>query len=234
MTRLTRTSAARLTLQDADATNLTDPTAFPLTRRARDYSVERPVERPVDRQSFDRLMLEHLPAAHRLAVRLSGDAERADELVQEAMLRASRSWRSFRGQARFTTWLFQIVINVFRDQLRARNRRLRLTDRSLDETILDAGAVEPRELMSGAELGELVARHVSNLPPRQREVLVLVAYEEMTPSQAATVLGISEQNARTNLHFARQTLKKQLAAYLDEERCGNRRSSISSDRGVRG
>src|SRR5262245_18905115 len=70
-------------------------------------------DRTVDRGSFDRLMLEHLSAAHRLAIRLSGDVDRAEELVQEAMLRASRSWSGFRGQSKFTTWLFAIVINVF-------------------------------------------------------------------------------------------------------------------------
>jgi RNA polymerase sigma-70 factor (ECF subfamily) len=173
----------------------------------------------VDRQSFDRLMLEHLPAAHRLAIRLSGDLDRAEELVQEAMLRASRGWSGFRMQCKFTTWLFQIVINVFRDQLRKRG-----AVEIVDQEIVDPGAMSPEELVSGTELGELVARHVSSLPPRQREVLVLVAFEQMRPSEAASVLGISEQSARTNLHFARQTLKKHLAAYLGEDRCENGRT----------
>src|SRR4051812_9131078 len=80
-------------------------------------------EPAVDRESFERLMTEHLAAAHRLAIRLTGRAESAEDLVQEAMLRASRAWQSFRGQSRFTTWLFQIVINVFRDRLRRREIR---------------------------------------------------------------------------------------------------------------
>jgi RNA polymerase sigma-70 factor (ECF subfamily) len=173
----------------------------------------------VDRASFDRLMLEHLPAAHRLAIRLTGDLDAAEELVQEAMLRASRAWDGFRMQCKFTTWLFQIVINVFRDQLRKRRQV-----EEVSEEFADAGSFSPADLVSGAELGELVARHVSHLPPRQREVLVLVAYEQMRPSEAAAVLGISEQSARTNLHFARQTLKKHLAAYLGEDRCENGRT----------
>src|SRR6185503_4391022 len=105
-----------------------------------------------------------------------------------------------------------IVINVFRDQLRKRRPVVEVSDE-----FTDAGSFSPMELVSGAELGELVARHVSHLPPRQREVLVLVAYEQMRPSAVASVLGISEQSARTNLHFARQTLKKHLAAYLGED-----------------
>jgi RNA polymerase sigma-70 factor (ECF subfamily) len=174
----------------------------------------------VDRPSFDRLMLEHLPAAHRLAIRLTGDVDRAEELVQEAMVRASRRWDSFRMQSKFTTWLFQIVINVFRDQLRKR----KVVDEVPDD-LIDSSTFTPAELVSGNELGELVARQVSRLPPRQREVLVLVAYEQMRPSEAAAVLGISEQSARTSLHFARQSLKKHLAAYLGEDRCENGRTA---------
>jgi RNA polymerase sigma-70 factor (ECF subfamily) len=173
----------------------------------------------VDRQAFDRLMLEHLPAAHRLAIRLTGKLDGAEELVQEAMLRAARSWSSFRMQSKFTTWLFQILINVFRDQLRKRSGGQQISDEMVDH-----GAVSPAALLSGAELGELVARHVSSLPPRQREVLVLVAYEQLRPSEAAAVLGISEQSARTNLHFARRTMKQRLAAYLGEDRCENGRT----------
>jgi RNA polymerase sigma-70 factor (ECF subfamily) len=175
----------------------------------------------VDRDSFDRQMLEHLPAAHRLAIRLCGSLDMAEEVVQEAMCRASRAWTSFRGQARFTTWLIQIVINVFRDQI----RRPRPVE-PVPEELHDPRSFSPSEFLSGAELGELVARHVSALPERQREVLVLITYEQMPPAQVAEVLGISDQSVRTNLHLARQALKKQLAAYLGEEPCDRRRRTI--------
>jgi RNA polymerase sigma-70 factor (ECF subfamily) len=162
-------------------------------------------------------MLEHLPAAHRLAIGLSGTADAGEELVQESMLRASRSWQSFRGEAAFTTWLFQIVINVFRDSIRRRSSE---PTELLEQA--DRRSSDPRDLASGAELGALIAQHVSHLPPRQREVLILIAYESFSIGQAAGLLGISQQNVRTNLHFARQALKTRLGAYLGgEDRCEN-------------
>jgi RNA polymerase sigma-70 factor (ECF subfamily) len=159
----------------------------------------------VDRDSFDRLMLEHLSAAHRLAIRLAGDVDRAEDLVQEAMLRASRCWSGFRGQSKFTTWLFAIVINVFRDQLRKKG-----ADEAIDEDLRDARSMEPRELLSGSELAELIARHVSSLPPRQREVLVLVTYEGLSIAETAGLLQITAQNVHSNLHAARERLRTQL------------------------
>jgi RNA polymerase sigma-70 factor (ECF subfamily) len=71
----------------------------------------------VDRTTFDRLMLESVPAAQRFAICLIGDVHAAEDVMQEALLRAHRSWKTFRGQSRFTTWLMRIIINCFRDQL---------------------------------------------------------------------------------------------------------------------
>src|SRR4051794_26771466 len=73
-----------------------------------------------DRHTFDRLVLEHLTTAHRFAIRLTGDPDEAEELVQEALGRAAGAWRTFAGRSTFRTWLLQIVVNAFRDHLRRR------------------------------------------------------------------------------------------------------------------
>ena len=165
----------------------------------------------IDRHTFDQLVSSHLPAAMRFAVRLCGDVHSAEDLVQEALYRAARAWQSFRGQAAFKTWLFQIVVNVFRDQLAKAERDAG----ELKDDLPDTRSREPGDHMAAGELGPMLASLVSALPPRQREVLVLVAYEGLTPAQAAAVLAISETNARANLAHARQRLKEQLGAYLD-------------------
>jgi RNA polymerase sigma-70 factor (ECF subfamily) len=169
----------------------------------------------VDRQTFDRLMLDHLDGAQRFAVRLTGDAALAEELVQEALVRAAGAWQSFRGDSAFRTWLLQVVVNVFRDRLRARAGPAGLEDAN---DVADARDVEPAARLEARELAETVAACVSALSPRQREVIVLVAYEQLTTRQAAAVLGITDGNARTTLHLARESLKKRLAPYFSEER----------------
>jgi RNA polymerase sigma-70 factor (ECF subfamily) len=168
----------------------------------------------VDRDTFDRLMLEHLSAALRFAIRLLGDPHEAEDLVQDAILRAARNWQSFRGQAAFRTWLFQIVINAFRDRLRAK----REPSQAMEDDVVDRRSIDPLMAMQGGELAEIVAKHVSALPPRQREVLVLLTYEQLSVPEAAKLLETSEQNVRTNLHFARERLRKDLSAYLSEKR----------------
>lgn len=160
-----------------------------------------------DRTAFDRLIVEAIPAMLRFATRLCGNASDAEDIVQEALLRAARNWRSFRGDAKISTWLFRIVINAFRDQpVRGANGI------EQDVAVSDIG----HGRAEAEEFGAIVVRHVSNLPPRQREVLVLIAFEQLSTANAAAVLGISEQSVRTNLHIARERMRENLAKYMNE------------------
>jgi RNA polymerase sigma-70 factor (ECF subfamily) len=168
----------------------------------------------VDRESFDRLLLQHLSAAQRFAIRLAGDAHAAEDLLHDAIVRAACGCDGFRGHARFTTWLFQIIVNCFRDRTKARGTE------EFDGEIADVRSSDPASAIDENELGRLVAQRVSSLPPRQREVMVLVVFENMSVWDAAEVLGISETNVRVNLSYARQRLKQELAGYLSENQRG--------------
>ena len=166
-----------------------------------------------DPTSLDHLVHEHLPAALRFATRLTGDAEAAEDLVQESLLRAVRSWRSFRGEAAFRTWLFRIVINVFRGRLlRPAPEQFNLDEEGAP--FIDATHAAPPEAAMAAELGRLIAREIALLPPRQREVLVLIAYEGLSTGEVAQVVGISEPNVHSTLWAARARLKVRLAPFL--------------------
>jgi RNA polymerase sigma-70 factor, ECF subfamily len=167
-----------------------------------------------DLRLLDRLVAEHLPAAMRFAARLTGNGEAAEELVQEALYRAVRGVGSFRGQAQFRTWFYRILITAFRDQLVAAARRP--YGGELAEGLAGRDDDPAATAMLG-ELQELVARQISSLPPRQREVLLLISYEQLRPSEAAEVLGISESSVHANLHYARARLREELAAYLSEK-----------------
>ena len=166
------------------------------------------MDKPTDRAAFERQVLEQLPRALRFAVRITGDADCAEEIVQEAMLRASQSWHTYRGQALFRTWLFRIILNVFRDRLRHTRTNVGL---SLD--IDDPKAAEPSVELEAKEFERFVARCVSALPPRQREVLVLSAYEGFTAMEIAELLQITTKNVYATLHVARGRIREQLSPY---------------------
>ncbi len=164
-----------------------------------------------DRATFERLVDENLPHALRLALRLTGNLDAAEEVVQETMLRASKGWRSFRGDCEFRTWLFRIVINTFQDWLTKRPSAV-----PLSHDVDDTRSVEPIVCAATKELGRIIAQRVSSLPARQREVLLLMAYEGLTPREIATVVGITEANVHATLHVARRRLRRLLAPYFAE------------------
>jgi RNA polymerase sigma-70 factor (ECF subfamily) len=170
----------------------------------------------VDRAQFDQLLLDHLPAALRLATRLTGDPASAEDVLHDAVARASAAWRSLRGADAARAWFARVVVNAFRDHLR-QARRLPISEPLReDENLGDLRQVGPASAASGREFAEIVAVAVSTLPPRQREVLVLIAFESLAPADAAGALGITEQNLRTTLHLARAALRKRLEPYLSE------------------
>jgi RNA polymerase sigma-70 factor (ECF subfamily) len=164
-----------------------------------------------DRTTLDRLVFDHLPSALRLAVRLTGDPDEAEELVQDSLVRVTCGWSGFRGDSSFQTWLFRIVVNTFRDRLRRRPPM-----GSLENDVDDRVTPGPAEAVFQSGRGGVVALKVSALPSRQREVLVLSVYEQLPPREVAAVVGISEANVYSTLHQARARLRKELSVYMAE------------------
>jgi RNA polymerase sigma-70 factor, ECF subfamily len=159
--------------------------------------------RPIDRRAVDQLVVEHLPAALRLAARLAGESH-AEDLVQEALCRVLRQWKSFRAESSFKTWLLQIVVNVDRD------RRRRTRPEQLDPGDVASLAAGPSEQAAANELQHKLRAAVDRLPARQWEVAHLMWGEGLSAAETASVLGIAEANVYVNLHHARSKVAASL------------------------
>ena len=180
----------------------------------------------VNQGLLDRLVADDLPRAMRFALRLTGCHETAEEIVQEVLYRVVRTASSFRGESQFRTWFYRIIISAFRDQLAATARHR--CAHELTDQLADPHSEDPSAATMADELRSLIAQRVSALPPRQREVLVLIAYEQVPPREAAKLLGISESNVHANLHYARARLRRNCA--LSE---GIARWTVNRNRSIR-
>src|SRR4029078_4990334 len=141
---------------------------------------------PIDRHTVDQLVVEHLPAALRFAQRLTNDPDAAGEIVQEALCRVLKRWKTFRGAASFSTWLMQIVLNVDRDRRRRRDQF------GPPPNDVAAKMARPNELAAAAEVGESIRMAIDSLPERQREVALLRFGEGLSVSEVAYVLQTTE------------------------------------------
>jgi len=159
-----------------------------------------------DRSAFDEIVTRHGPFALRVAARLIADPRIAEEVVQEAMVRAWCQCSRFdERRARFTTWLYRIVVNLCIDH------RRRIQPEPMPEEFDPADpAAGTLEMMEVMERDATLARELSRLPARQRAAMTLVYDEGLSGAEAAEVLGLSAKAVERLLARARAFLREAL------------------------
>jgi len=153
-----------------------------------------------------------------LAYRLTGDEEDARDVVQDAYLRAFRSIKRFRGDARFSTWMYRITANCASTHLvkRSKGRHEELSD---DEPVADPRPeVDPEGMAESGALRDRVTDALAELPPRLRAVVVLRDIYDLPHEAIASELGITEAAAKVRLHRARRKLRERLLPMPGEEK----------------
>jgi RNA polymerase sigma-70 factor, ECF subfamily len=144
-----------------------------------------------------------------LAERMLGRRSEAEEVAQEVFVRLWKQaphWQP--GQARFDTWLHRVALNLCYDRLR--RRRDEVPDGALDEVPAD-GEGAPDALLQARQRRRRVAGALAELPPRQREALVLQYYQELSNGEAAALMGIGIEALESLLARARRNLRALLA-----------------------
>jgi RNA polymerase sigma-70 factor, ECF subfamily len=175
-----------------------------------------------DRVHFEEEALEHADQLYRIALRLSGSQQTAEELVQETYLRAFRGWRGFRPGSNLAAWLATILRNVFLDEARKQSRRP--AQESFEDTseyylynhLSEAGA-EPQEAVLNRLSGGAIADALGDISPTFREVVVLVDIGDFSYQDAADILGVPIGTVMSRLHRGRRALKQALASRASED-----------------
>lgn len=165
-----------------------------------------------DRKAFDEIVRTIYPRLQRWALVKAGGGDDADEIVQRTLVRVHRGLDGFRGDARFTTWVYRIANNVWLDMERSRASRSKMEESIMTQRATDVGPTEPGpdERLARREAAELLASFFGELAPRQREVLELVDLQGYEPTEAASIMDVSPSTARVHLHRARSALRRMI------------------------
>jgi RNA polymerase sigma-70 factor (ECF subfamily) len=168
-----------------------------------------------DTESFNQLILRWERPIYALAYRTLGREEEARDICQETFLRAFRGLPRFKGQAKFSSWLYRIALNLCRDWIR-RERRAPVIQPPEDTDVLDlAVAAEPSESIETLVARRDLARHVeeamARLPEEQRTAIVLKEYHGLTFQEIADLLGCPLSTVKTRLYQGLTVLRRELA-----------------------
>jgi RNA polymerase sigma-70 factor (ECF subfamily) len=174
-----------------------------------------------DREKFHLLIRPYETQLYRTAVALLKNEADAEDVVQDAVLKAYRKLASFRGDSKFSTWLIAITLNEARGRLRRDNRaavdsidELREGNTDYTPAPLTDWREVPLAMLERQEIRALVQKAVSELPDSYREIVTLRDVEELSVNDTASLLGISISSVKVRLHRARMMLQKKLAPQL--------------------
>jgi RNA polymerase sigma-70 factor (ECF subfamily) len=176
-----------------------------------------------DSEAFWALVERHGPMVHRLLRRLVKDRERAEDLFSETFLKAADHIEKFRGEARFSTWLVSIAVNLSRNEMKRDRRRQHI---SWDDVIPTeshshgSGApslaewANPHDILEQKELRELLDDGIESLPPSYRVVFTLRDIEGLSTAETAAALGLTETAVKSRAARARLALRKFLTPHF--------------------
>lgn len=168
-----------------------------------------------DLDSFNQLVVRWERPIYALAYRVIGREEDARDVAQETFLRAFRALGGFKGQAKFSSWLYRITLNLCRDWMR-RERRAPVAQAPEGVDLVELAAeTEPAEsiehLVARRELGRAVARAMALLPDEQRTAIILKEYHGLTFQEIADLLDCPLSTVKTRLYQGLSVVRKHLA-----------------------
>jgi RNA polymerase sigma factor (sigma-70 family) len=171
----------------------------------------------VSKRSFDSEVMPHRAAAYNLAYWLLRDKEEAQDVVQDAYLRAFQAYPAFEGE-NVKTWLLVIVRNTAFNVLKRRKRRGKLISRIEDLPLLEVASEDPlpdTQIISEANR-QLLLRTVAELPVTYRDIIVLRDFENLSYAEIAEVVGLPTGTVMSRLARARAQLRKAVLRWMAE------------------
>ena len=171
-----------------------------------------------DLGAFEQLVKRTYADVYTLAYRLTGNEEDARDVAQEACLRAWRGVKKFRGDSRFSTWMYRITANCA-STLLARRSKGSHEELNAEEQVADQRPeVDPELMAEAGYVRDRMTAALAELPPRLRAVVVLRDVYDLPHEAIAAKLGISQEAAKVRLHRARRKLRERLFPMPGEER----------------
>jgi RNA polymerase sigma-70 factor (ECF subfamily) len=167
---------------------------------------------------YEIIMRRYNQRLYRVALAILRDESEAEDVMQDAHVRAYQHLDQFAGGAPFSAWLTRIAVHEALRRLRHRSRSQQLEDEENGEGLMDMAetSLNPEQRASVAELGQLLEAAVLGLPEQYRVVVMLRDIEELSTSETAAALSLSEENVKVRLYRGRAMMRSWLFGRVGE------------------
>ncbi|MEE9463313.1 MAG: RNA polymerase sigma factor [Bacteroidales bacterium] len=170
-----------------------------------------------DRNAFAYLVDKYKTMVYSLALRLMKDREEAEEISQDAFIKAYQSLASFKGRAKFSSWLYRIVYNTAISKLRQQPAgRVSLDESDIADTLY-IESKQNYDTLSAGERKKYLEKALDSLDMDEKMLVILYYYEERDLDEIATIAGLTKTNTKVKLFRARKKMLTVLQSYLKEE-----------------
>ena len=179
-----------------------------------------------DADSFGKLVTRYQDKIYRLARRMTETDEDAEDVLQEAFVKAFKSLRGFKERSKFSTWLYRITVNLALMKLRQK----RVNAVSLDQPVeagegqisrdIEDASPDPLAALLKKESQEILGRAINELPPDRRAVFVLRHVEGLSTQETARILRLTVSAVKSKLHRTRIALRERLLSHIRNQSNG--------------
>jgi len=174
--------------------------------------------------AFEELVTRYQKTIVKIAYRMVGDRDEAEDIAQEVFLKVYNSIHHFDADKKFAPWIYRIAANTCISRLRRRKKVVLLNfEDSLTRQIeyQNTDYIDPLERLQNEELRKLIMQTLLDLPESYRTVIVLRYQADLTNQEISESLGITKENVEVRIHRARKMLRALLISRLGEGRTGN-------------
>lgn len=167
-----------------------------------------------DNSAFEALMEKHMGIIYNIALRMTANQDDAEDMTQEIMIKIFRSLGSFKGNSKFSTWIYRVAVNTCLDELKKKKNKKHLSldaeisgDDGENQIEIKDDSPSPEKLAEQNELRDMVAAAVKLLSDEHRAIIVLRDIRGMSYSEIAGILGCSDGTVKSRISRARAQLK---------------------------
>jgi len=170
------------------------------------------VDEHPSRREFNALVGEYFERVYNHAYRMLGNRENAEEATMDVFLKIHKGLSDFRGDAKLSTWIWRITVNVCLSRRSKKEAETILTDADAPEDTIVDPSMNPEEYFIKEETREELARRIAELPEQEASAIALFYLEGMTYEEIAAILSAPAGTVATALHRGRERLRRKLSA----------------------